>query len=316
MPNFNYSFNRAKARSLASDSQGSDLQVPPERRISHTRKDSVSGDYFSSLEHHRGSTGELLRSSRSIGNSLSQPCSPTSCKAPNGPNTPTTTNTSVFSQPVIDLNDVTKETSRFHRKLSFSSQGMYSPRSRQASFFDDMTKFDYHPQVDKNHVEYRNDSWSSSLVLALEEEACITKEDEKIFESHNFRRYSDQVALKLAYDRRESRTTDDLDLDEYLEMYIRFARLNLCPSPELNEEILMHAGLRPNGSPGGTLPQASEDMLVKLQSINARIFDEENKKVGQIDDKEILADNCGNKKKTMFSRSMSKLPRSFYGRTR
>ena len=315
MLNFSYSFNRAKRRSN-DISDNSNLHSP--KNISHKRTESIDDEYFpKNAEFPRKSEGsDTLNSDFCEGSSYSALNSPTDLKRYS-----TTANTSIDSQPVIDLDDVQKETSKFKRSLSYPSQNTYNRRNPGEYSIRGYSTEDHIPNYSSRS---RNSEYS--YALSGSDQILVTNKAGIPVHDINFRT---KKPLELFDEQDKTKYVDpgDLDIDEIL-----FAG-------QLAFEKDRH--IKPRITPKTRfLPKASEELLSRLQLKNACIdvFDkkkkeeeeeeeeeegddeeeekeeEEEDKCKNVFDSKEIQDRCikdGRKKKTFLSRTITKLSPSF-----
>ncbi|CUM49511.1 unnamed protein product [Debaryomyces tyrocola] len=305
MLNFSYSFNRAKRRS--NDPNDSSYPYSP-KNLFHKRLDSLDHGYFpKNAEFQRKSEGsDTLNSDSREGSSYSVPASPIDLSRSSK-----TANTSIDSQPVIDLDDVKKETSKFKRSLSYPSQNTYSGSNAGEYSISGYSKGDYIPNYSsqaRNNSEYAYILSGDDQILTVNK-AGISAHDVKV---------KSRKQLELPDEPNKEKHVDpgDLDIDEILFAgQITFEK-NGSIKPRTATKIRF-------------LPEASEELLSRLQLKNAGIVDvsDKNKKEDdeeeddeEEDDEETVFDGKeikdrriknGGKKKTFISKTISKLSSGF-----
>lgn len=310
MINFSYSFNRAKRRS--NDIKDSSHPYSP-KNIFHKRSDSIDHGYFpKDAEFQRNYEGsDTLNSDFREGSSYSAPNSPLDLNRSSN-----TANTSIDSQPVIDLNDVQKETSKFKRSLSCPSQSTYNGRNAGEYSIRGYPIGDYIPNPKARNSEYAYILSGGDQIVAMNR-AGIPLCDVHV-NSKKQRELLDEP------DKAKHVDPGDLDIDEIL-----FAGQ---PAFEKDGSIKPRTATKIS-----FLPETSEKLLSRLQLRNAGNVDvsDKNTKEEEEDDDddeddddedEEEEDKCKNvfhskeiqdrsikdgKKKTFISKTMSKLSPGF-----
>lgn len=307
MLNFSYSFNRAKRRS--NDINDNSHPYSP-KNIFHRRSDSIDHGYFpKNAEFQRKSEGsDTLNSDFREGFSYSAPDSPTGLNRSNN-----SANTSIDSQPVIDLNDVQKETSKFKRSLSYPSQNAYNGRNAGEYYIRGYSMGDHIPH-------YSSQARNSEYAYTLSGGDQISVMNKAGIPVHDLNVKSKERDLLHEPDKAKHFDPGDLDIDEIL-----FAgQLAFEKDGSIKQRSATKIRF---------LPETSEELLSRLQLKNAGIVDDsgrnkkeedeeeeeeeddedEDKYKNVFDSKEIRDRRIkdGRRKKTFISKTISKLSPSF-----
>ncbi|CAG86348.1 DEHA2C13640p [Debaryomyces hansenii CBS767] len=308
MLNFSYSFNRAKRRS--NDINDSSHPYSP-KNIFHRRSDSIDDGYFpKNAEFQRKSEGsDTLNSDFREGSSYSAPDSPTGLNRYNN-----SANTSIDSQPVIDLNDVQKETSKFKRSLSYPSQSVYNGRNAGEYYIRGYSTGDHIPN-------YSSQARNSEYAYVLSGRDQISVMNKAGIPVHDLNvKSKKQQDLLHEPDKAKHLEPGDLDIDEIL-----FAgQLAFEKDGSIKQRSATKIRF---------LPEASEELLSRLQLKNAGIIDvsgrnkKEEEDEEEEDDDDENEDNYNNvfdskqirdrrikdgrKKMTFISKTISKLSPGF-----
>lgn len=303
MLNFSYSFNRAKRRS--NDINDSSHPYSP-KNLFHKRSDSIDHGYFpKNAEFQRKSEGsDTLNSDFREGSSYSAPYSPSDFNRSSN-----TANTSIYSQPVIDLNDVQKETSRFKRSLSYPSRNTYNRRNAGEYSISGYYMGDHAPN---NNSQARNSEYA--YISGDHQTSTIDKASMPVHDVNDMSKK--QQALLDEPDKAKHIDPGDLDIDQIL-----FAGQSAFEKD---------GSIKPRtATKFRFLPETSEESLTRLQLKNAGIVDvlDKNKKEKDEEENDEDEDKCenafgskevqdrriknGRKKKTFISKTISKLSPGF-----
>lgn len=306
MLNFSYSFNRAKRRS--NDINDNSHPYSP-KNIFHRRSDSIDHGYFpKNAEFQRKSEGsDTLNSDFREGFSYSAPDSPTGLNRSNN-----SANTSIDSQPVIDLNDVQKETSKFKRSLSYPSQNAYNGRNAGEYYIRGYSMGDHIPH-------YSSQARNSEYAYTLSGGDQISVMNKAGIPVHDLNVKSKERDLLHEPDKAKHFDPGDLDIDEIL-----FAgQLAFEKDGSIKQRSATKIRF---------LPETSEELLSRLQLKNAGIVDDSGRNKKEEDEEEEEEDDededkyknvfdskeirdrrikDGRRKKTFISKTISKLSPSF-----
>lgn len=239
MLNFSYTFNRNKRNSQ--NSQLSSLRDASrglrQKSASNEQNDGRDSWSFRTSAGHIGSESDNRTASSSSG-----PESPTSVgKLSN------TANTSIISHPVIDLNEVQNQTSKFKRSLSYPPQG-----SQNRNYYDGVNRADHLPYDYSTTIEHEfyNPTENNKHIDKLHSYSFQEKGGNGLNSSRN-------VVLDTKPDMEKEKR---LNLDEVL---LR---------TDQNQNSLINRP-RYTGPEFQYLPEASEDLLSRLQLKNSGVFD-------------------------------------------
>lgn len=298
MLNFSYSFNRAKRHSK--DANETSYPHSP-KSIFHRRSDSIDHGYFpkNAVYQRRSEGSDTLNSDFRENSTYSYTDSPTGFKRYNN-----TANTSIVSQPVIDLNNVLKETSKFKRSLSYPSQNTQNRRNAGEYSLNGYPIAECIPNYSSKSKanEYAYILFGDDLDLAM------TQGVPQTYESNAMSRINQEHHNEK--DKENEIDPEDYDIDEVL-----FAG-------QLTDKKV--TDLKPRTATKiRILPEASEELLSRLQLINAGIVDvpykskneDENDNEDEDEDRsdnDIKGDRDrhiknGQKKKTFISKTISRL---------
>lgn len=292
MLNFSYTFNREKRRShdLKDNSR-----LHSGKYIFHQRFDPFERGYFcTNTEYFRNSEGsDTIKSDFRENSSSSAPDSPTYFNRSTN-----SANTSIVSQPVIDLNNVEKEVSKFKRSLSCPSQNTCN-RGNAGELSLERDIHNYEPHHRKREYsfihsgDFQDFSKTRYDLSAHDVIAMADKQKEKFDKSNN-----------------DKEDRSDLNIDEIL----------ISGQLAYDDE----AGIKPrSGANIRILPEASEELLYRFQIRDASLVDviqnkedeeyevkesDDELNIKKIRDRQLKKDR---KKKTLISKTISKLRSGF-----
>lgn len=297
MLNFSYSFNRAKRRSR--DANESSYPHSP-KNVFHRRSDSIDHGYFpKNAEYQRRSEGsDTLNSDFREDSTYSYPGSPTGFKRCSN-----TANTSIVSQPVIDLNNVLKETSKFKRSLSYPLQNTQNRRNTGEYSLNGYPIGGNIPTYSSN---LRNNEYA--YILSGDDTDLVINQDGYPPHESNAISQNDHEYYEKSKENEDDQV--DYDIDEVLFTGQLTHGKDAATRPRTTTKIRI-------------LPKASEELLSRLQLKNAGIAEvaykskngkeddededeEEEKSDTDVKDRDRDIKN-GRKKKTFISKTISRL---------